>query len=188
MRLGGPRPAIVAGLSLTKLFIGSEGILGVITELTLRLIPAQPPASTEWWRWVEDAANAVVAITGTIRPAMLEFMDHASIKRGGGRSCAHGSEPLGSRHAARAVRTRHAAVVAGGVATMIAECEKCGAEEVFALTIRREGQAFTAARRAVFPAVERSSAACCWKTSWGADPAAARDDHRRRGHRRGLRR
>jgi glycolate oxidase len=81
LRLGGPLLKDVAGLSLTKLFIGSEGVLGVITELTLRLIPAQPPASTvvALFNSVEDAANAVVAITGELRPAMLEFMDRASI-------------------------------------------------------------------------------------------------------------
>ena len=70
VRLGGPRLKDVAGLSLTKLFVGSEGTLGVITELTLRLIPAPPPASTmvAVFASIEDAANAVLAITASLAP------------------------------------------------------------------------------------------------------------------------
>ena len=64
VRLGGPRIKDVAGLSLTKLFVGSEGTLGVITELTLRLLPAQPPMSTlvACFDSVEEAAQAVLTI------------------------------------------------------------------------------------------------------------------------------
>src|SRR5579875_3345927 len=50
--------------------------LGVITELTLRLLPAPPPACTlvATFATVEAAAEAVVAITAALRPAMLELM------------------------------------------------------------------------------------------------------------------
>jgi glycolate oxidase len=154
VRLGGPRLKDVAGLSLTKLFVGSEGILGVITELTLRLIPAQPPASTvvALFGSVQDAANAVVAITGVLRPAMLEFMDHASI------NAVEDQLRMGLDRSARAmllVQSDAPGAAAEEVATIVTECEKCGATEVFATDDPTEGEAFTAARRAMFPAVEK---------------------------------
>ncbi len=154
LRFGGPLLKDVAGLSLTKLFIGSEGILGVITELTLRLIPAQPPASTvvALFNSVENAANAVVAITGEIRPAMLEFMDHASI------NAVENAMRMGLDRSARAMLLMQSdapGAAAEEVATMIANCEKCGATEVFATDDPAEGAAFTAARRGMFGAVEK---------------------------------
>lgn len=154
LRLGGPLLKDVAGLSLTKLFIGSEGILGVITELTLRLIPAQPPASTvvALFSSVEGAANAVVAITGEIRPAMLEFMDHASI------NAVEDVMRMGLDRSARAMLLMQSdapGAAAEEVATMLSACEKCGATEVFATDDPAEGAAFTAARRGMFGAVEK---------------------------------
>lgn len=61
VQLGGPRIKDVVGLNLTQLFIGSEGTLGVITEVTLRLVPAQRPATTlvATSSELDDSINAI---------------------------------------------------------------------------------------------------------------------------------
>ena len=72
----------VVGYDLTKMFVGSEGTLGVITRIILRLIPMPEDRKTLMvvFRTVEDAATAVSRIISSkIVPSTLEFMDNASI-------------------------------------------------------------------------------------------------------------
>jgi glycolate oxidase len=81
LTLGGKRIKDVAGLSLLKLFVGSEGTLGVVTRAILRLVPAQGERATmvATFPSMTAAARAVVAIGAKVRPSMLELMDNATI-------------------------------------------------------------------------------------------------------------
>ncbi|MGI8759994.1 MAG: FAD-binding oxidoreductase [Jatrophihabitantaceae bacterium] len=155
LRLGGPRLKDVAGLSLTKLFVGSGGILGVITELTLRLMPAPPPASTlvAVFASIEAAADAVLAITATLRPSMLELMDRTSI------NAVEDYTAMGLDRSAEALLIARSdapgAAAAHEISLMESACLAHGSREVFCTDDPAEGEAFAAARRAAFPALER---------------------------------
>jgi glycolate oxidase len=154
VRLGGPRLKDVAGLSLTKLFVGSEGALGVITEVTLRLVPAQQPLATviAYFPSVEAAAEAVLGVTSRLRPAMLEFMDSATI------NAVEDKLRMGlDRHAgAMLVAASDERGQAGSDdAELISEIfTEFGATEVFSTDDPDESEAFIAARRFAIPAVE----------------------------------
>lgn len=154
VRLGGPRLKDVAGLSLTKLFVGSEGTLGVVTEVTLRLLPPQnsPCTVVATFDSVEAAANAVVTITGKIRPSMLEFMDSVAI------NAVEDKLRMGlDRNAAAmmvAASDDRGAAGADDTEFMARVFSEAGATEVFSTSDPDEGEAFVAARRFAIPAVE----------------------------------
>lgn len=83
IQTGGKLAKDVAGYDLTRLFIGSEGTLGIITEATLKLIPKPEAKKTVLavYEDLESAARTVSkVISDKIIPTTLEFMDQSTIK------------------------------------------------------------------------------------------------------------
>lgn len=72
----------VAGYDLTRLIIGSEGTLAIVTEITLKLLPKPEKTSTMavFFNSMSHAARAVAGIMqATVIPRCVEFLDRASI-------------------------------------------------------------------------------------------------------------
>jgi glycolate oxidase len=79
---GGPTMKGVVGYDLTKLLCGSEGTLGIITRIVIKLLPLPEAKQTMLVLFdsIDGAAQAVSAIIrGKIIPTTLEFMDGRTI-------------------------------------------------------------------------------------------------------------
>jgi len=81
--LGGKRVKDVSGLNLRMLMVGSEGILGIITKVILKLLPL-PKAKVDLLALFEDVQTAISVVPkimtqGGIIPTAIEFMDQLSV-------------------------------------------------------------------------------------------------------------
>jgi FAD/FMN-containing dehydrogenase len=98
VRVGGWAGKDVAGYDLKSLLVGSEGTLGVITAVMLRLLPAPEAAIAlvVFMRTLEEGCAAIEAVFAAgLRPSVLDFLDGATLEivaggypgsGGGGRS------------------------------------------------------------------------------------------------------
>src|SRR5213080_1295878 len=83
LRIGGRVHKNKTGFDLIGLFVGSEGMLGVVTEITLRLLPLPPARATlsAAFPTAAQAAEAVQAIFAEgFLPSSLEIADHFTLE------------------------------------------------------------------------------------------------------------
>ena len=83
IRLGGKRVKDVTGYDLLRLMVGSEGTLGIFSQIILRLLPL-PAARAVLLAPFADVATAIAAVPeimtlGRLVPASVEFMDRLSV-------------------------------------------------------------------------------------------------------------
>ena len=83
VRFGGKTVKNVTAYDFSNLFVGSEGTLGIITEITVKLIPAPKHRRSMMavFKTLQDAGNTVAGIIkAQVIPATLEIMDQMTIR------------------------------------------------------------------------------------------------------------
>ncbi|MEU4638248.1 FAD-binding oxidoreductase [Micromonospora chalcea] len=148
----------VAGYDLTRLFVGSEGTLGVITEVTVALRPAPEQSLTlvAVFPTVATAGGAVAGIAGRgLTPSLLELLDRTHLR------AIEAYRPMGLRTDAEALllaAVDTGARAADDLARLAEVCTAAGADEVYAAGDATEAAALLQARRLAHPAMERFAA------------------------------
>jgi glycolate oxidase len=146
----------VAGYNLRDLFIGSEGTLGVVTQVLLKLLPKPIARQTllATFTAMDAAADAVSAIIAAkIIPCTLEFLDQKTLR------CVEDFAKVGLPRDAAAIllieTDGHPAAVADEASAIEVICAARGASSVKRAATPAEAAQLATARRSAFSALAR---------------------------------
>ncbi|GLY65926.1 FAD-binding oxidoreductase [Amycolatopsis taiwanensis] len=145
----------VAGYDLARLFTGSEGTLGVITEVTVALRPlAEKPLTAIAFFTTSAAACTAVTeyLRGGRRPSVLEFMDKPSVDAVSAYRDLGFPEDVGAVLIAQSDR---GAAAPEDLQAFADAARECGATEVIVASDQAEADLLIEARRLVGVAMER---------------------------------
>ncbi|NLE43487.1 MAG: FAD-binding protein [Chloroflexi bacterium] len=159
LRTGNKSIKNVTGLNLSQLFVGSEGALGAITEVLLRLVPKPPYARTALAHFprLEDASRLVESVLRRgVVPATLELMDETAI------ACIEDAMHLGLPLDVEAILLIECdgmdqQSVMREVETVAGVCTEVGASRVEVAQSEEERAELWRARRSVSPSLARQA-------------------------------
>ncbi|MBY6410716.1 FAD-binding protein [Rhodococcus sp. BP-252] len=156
VRLGRKTAKGVAGYDLAGLMVGSEGTLGIITEVTVKLRPLQDPQRTiaGYFDSIVDAGRAVAAVAAAgLTPSALELIDKQCL------IAVDAWKNMGLSVEANVVllgRIDTPGVIGDQEAEKMLSCfDEAGATWSAVSTDQEEADALFAARRLAYPAMER---------------------------------
>jgi len=156
VRIGRRTAKGVAGFDLTSLFVGSEGTLGIVTEVTVRLRPLRDPERTVagYFDSLVAAGRAVAAVTAAgLTPSALELVDRTCLE------AVDAWKNMGLSVDADVVllgRVDGQGQAGEDEADQVLACfEEAGATWAARSTDPEEADALFAARRLAYPAMER---------------------------------
>ncbi len=147
----------VAGYNLKDIFIGSEGTLGVITQILLKLLPRPRAKRTmlATYATMQDAATTISAIIAhPIIPCTLEFIDRTTIRAV--EAYAKIGLPTDIEAVVLMETDGHPTVVEEEASAMMAIAKKHNALNVTVARDAEEAARLATARRAAFPALTRT--------------------------------
>ncbi|MBP2370326.1 FAD-binding oxidoreductase [Pseudonocardia parietis] len=157
VRVGRRTAKGVVGYDLVGLLVGSEGTLGVITEITVKLRPARPAAPRTvvgFFDSLADCGAAVAAVTEQgLQPAVFELVDREVL--GAVNAWRNAGLPENAAALLLAQTDLPEPAAQAEADAILAAFDEHGATETMASTDETEAEALFAARRMAYPALEQ---------------------------------